>query len=653
MDHSPKMVALPASKIMDTTSRSSAFPVFLTASFRTRRIKCDEEKPSCLRCARSYRVCQGYPDSMAVTMPIRPGANETRREALLSYRPQIISSPSRALTIGCIRSERQRNLAQFGLSLLSLDSFSRFGAAGIVLNTLLPQLCLTIPSICVAATALGAVHQLRGSPNLDNPTEEAFAASQYQMALRAMQRDLYTQPDGPIPLIMMCFILSVAEILWQQETNAIIHLRAASQLLQIRRNAQLLSRSTRRDTFDTDLRSTEDEIGIILRTVDFQICSYAPSRPPDLPAISVPPVLPSVTDISTAHITLIQLAHTCYDFTRTAYKFKYQPQSANPSIYIEQGRHVAHLSTWLEQLNLAIIPTLHASPTDPTQATSCYDALTLRMTALSILIHLSCILTPYETAFNAHAPHFQQIVTDGEAVMSMRQREAGLSLEGTGPYHFRTGPGIVQPLFLTAFKYRHRHYRRRAITLLSTVGREGPWSGRREARITSRLMELEEMRSRDSSRRAHDTQSTTTEVHAGARENIEERLPVPSSTAPPLAGRGDFDSSRAVTERVQALRTGKSSTEPRETVSEQTSYVPLLELPESALINNMGMSSDTSNGRPSHRVIVRFTKCHDMKAMLSYPCGHGIGQTQNLDSHILGPCINNPFWDRWEEVLEF
>lgn len=593
---------------------------------------------------------------MADTMAIMPVANETRREAVSSHRPQIISSPSQALTIGCVRSERQRGLAQCGLSLLSLDSFSRFGAAGAVFNTLLPQLCLTIPSICVAATALGAVHQLRASSNLDNPIEEAFAASQYQMALRAMQRDLYTQPDGPIPLIMICFILSVAEILWQQEANAIIHLRAASKLLRIRRNAQLSSRSARRDTFNTDLRSTEDEIGIILRTVDFQICSYAPSKPPDLPAISVPPVLPFVTDINTAQITLIQLVHTCYDFTRTAYKFKYQPRSANPSIYIEQGRNVAHLSTWLEQLNLAIIPALRDSPTDPPQSTSYYHALTLRMTALSILIHLSCILTPYETAFNAHAPHFQQIVADGEAIMSIRHREAGLSFEGTGPYRFRTGPGLIQPLFLTAFKYRHRLYRRRAITLLSTVGREGPWSGRREARITSRLMELEEMWSRDSSLGARDTQSTTTEVHAGARENIEEGLWIPSSTAPPLAGRGDFDLSRSVTdipETAQAPRTGESSTEPREIILEQASRVPMLELPESALINNMGMSSDTPEGQPCHRVIVRFSKCLDMKAMLSYPCGHGTGQTQNLDSHILGPCVNNPLWDRWEEVLEF
>jgi len=38
--------------------------VCLTIYHRARRIKCDEDKPGCVRCARSGRVCEGYLDKV-------------------------------------------------------------------------------------------------------------------------------------------------------------------------------------------------------------------------------------------------------------------------------------------------------------------------------------------------------------------------------------------------------------------------------------------------------------------------------------------------------------------------------------------------------------------------------------------------------------
>lgn len=198
----------------------------LTTDFRARRIKCDEDKPACLRCARSGRICKGYPQREAnrTSAPI-PLIAESRAAGLLDHRPPIKSNPSWALKIGHVGSERQHRLAQVGIDLLSLDSSGQFGAAGRVLNILLPQLCLSVPTVHVTAAALGAVCEMQASCSSGSPADRAFVASEYHSALRAMQRDLCTQPHGPIPLIMICLILSVAEILLQQESNALFHLR--------------------------------------------------------------------------------------------------------------------------------------------------------------------------------------------------------------------------------------------------------------------------------------------------------------------------------------------------------------------------------------------------------------------------------------------
>jgi len=47
--------------------------------------------------------------------------------------------------------------------------------------------------------------------------------------------------------------------------------------------------------------------------------------------------------------------------------------------------------------------------------------------------------------------------------MSVKHREADDSVKEIDGQRFTTGPGLIQPLFLTAYKYRHPLHRRRAV----------------------------------------------------------------------------------------------------------------------------------------------------------------------------------------------
>jgi len=137
-----------------------------------------------------------------------------------------------------------------------------------------------------AAITLGAVYNMQAFYGSGLQVDEAFAASHYRLALRSSRQDLMTQPHGPIPLILICLMLSVAEVFLQQESNALFHIGGAFKLLRHRKNVRLASRPARASTSNTDFHYPEDAVETIFRTVDFQTSSYAMSKTPELPSNS-------------------------------------------------------------------------------------------------------------------------------------------------------------------------------------------------------------------------------------------------------------------------------------------------------------------------------------------------------------------------------
>lgn len=99
---------------------------------------------------------------------------------------------------------------------------------------------------------------------------------------------------------------------------------------------------------------------------------------------------------------------------------------------------------------------------------------------------------PHEMSYDIHASAFRQILLDAEAVLSTRSAKEDLPDRPLGHLRFSIGPGIIQPLYVVAEKYRESSWRRRAISCLSGAGLEGPWNGPREAAAALRLAQHEE-----------------------------------------------------------------------------------------------------------------------------------------------------------------
>jgi hypothetical protein len=578
-----------------------------------------------------------------------------------SYRRN--NPPLFALLDRCNKSFAQERLARVGVDLLSHGLSDQFEFTVSIFDILLPQLSHAIPSVNAAAAALGAIYELQSTASSTGKSDErnAIAATQYSLAIKAMQQDLQVQRFGTVPLLMICMLLACSELLLRRRSYSLMHIQAGFKLLEERRatfaSAMSASKSSSSSspvdspstTSDAPL-SDEDEIFLLFRTFDIHSSTYADRRMPTMPPprLWLPPaVLSENLDPRTMGLDLISTIHSCLYFTSTAGQYKYLPASQVPaSILIEQGRHLGVLNAWLTRLDRYVMHRSILGTSAPrVNPKSRTHLLMLRNMCLSTIIFASTILSPYETAWDDYSWYFEEIISGAEEILSSRSRARSRSwspdLNGQSKsdpdrtysgntdfaFTFTPLPGVIQPLCLTAFKYRHSSYRRRAAQLMRCAGREGPWIGELVAAVAERLIEVEES-------------------HA---------LP---------EGEAEAD-------EISALLWGD--------VGEDIIKGPA-SIPENARISGAGMDAninrnkgpgehDSKNwtARRSGETRARFFRCRDVEGMLEAGLGVGVEDgagipwaeaVQEYVDHG-SPNAGRPvwrderYWEDWNEVLKF
>jgi hypothetical protein len=391
---------------------------------------------------------------------------------------------------GFRKQPEQDRLAQLGCKILATGTFRGLGSGTSIWNRLLPQLSNAIPSVNAAAAALGAIYEASLLPNAASVVSRHRAATLYGTAIHHIQQDLSSQLHGPVPLLMSCALLASVELLRNRQSNALAHLQGALRILCIRDQLLLAGTpgqvpSTHGSGHDGDTTPVEDNLSLMFMTLDIQKASYALGQAPDL-AVSKRQRLPhassTMRDLNDAELQLVRIVHSCYHFTAQASYFKYFPRTDIPTdIGLEQGRHIASLCLWLETFNYSFLHWNHNFSFD-----SLAQALILRSQCLSTFIYVATVLNANETGYDLHGPRFQRIVQDATTVL------AGDSAISPELWSFRPSPGIIQPLFFTAIKYRQGSWRRQAIKLLQQCGREGPFDGKILAPVASRAVQIEE-----------------------------------------------------------------------------------------------------------------------------------------------------------------
>ncbi|CZR45146.1 uncharacterized protein FPRO_15679 [Fusarium proliferatum ET1] len=467
------MVEATKPKRTRTNVKQSKFGCF---TCKARRIKCDEGKPACQRCLISKRECQGYPrgaysdsDSTASTAlslvsasssPSDTSSPQSPSETIIStmrslaFNPYSLSSPF--VDLGCtvlVQSPRR----------------ARNNVEHTFWSRTVPQLAQSIPSVRAAIEAFGTSYSeyvLR-----DTSTRPGFETTKrYSMALRLVQQDLATMPNGPIPCVVACIFLGFVEALQQRLNKALVHLQGTFSLMMSLTDKQLLAE------VDTD------SLVLLLKKLDLHVATYAVSHPPNLP--TKPFVMGDVLQSYPPDGSLFKILHSSYHFTAKAFRYKYTSRRMiPPELLIEQGRQLSNLKQWLSRNEIL-----------PNTDTESHESLiVLRSQCLAALINTAAILEPRETAYDCYGPEFEEIITSiGTLLMSKCLQGAPRRETQDWLPSFVPEMGIIHPLYFTAKKYRSPFWRRKALSLILKSGKEGPWCAETEGSLVAAIINAEE-----------------------------------------------------------------------------------------------------------------------------------------------------------------
>ncbi|EEU38290.1 uncharacterized protein NECHADRAFT_66960 [Fusarium vanettenii 77-13-4] len=453
-----------------TNVKQSKFGCF---TCKARRVKCDEAKPSCRRCLTAQRHCQGYPrgapsesssSPSTITASSALSSSPTSRLSSASSSPPIflipdLLSPSSPLAkLACtvlVQSPRRAK------NKLELEFWSRT----------VPQLTHSVPSVQAAVEAFGACYKdyvLGG----DSTTAGLETTKRYIKALKLAQLDLSTLQHGPLPCMIACLLLASIEAIQQRLYSGHVHLNGALALM--------ASHSSEEATPMIDM-----EYVSLFRKLDLHIATYAIGVAPHLPP--QPPITADELLSGPPDKSLSRVLHSCYHFISAGYVYKYTSRRIiPPELLIEQGRQLSNMRQWLEYNQV---------PSSPTKNNAVQDEslLVLRTQCLAALVYASCVLDPRETAYDCFGPEFEEIVTLVEALSPSTDQDQALQHGDLSTLlSYTPEMGIIHPLYFVARKYRHRRWRRRALSLLIKSGREGPWCGEIEGAAASSVIWAEE-----------------------------------------------------------------------------------------------------------------------------------------------------------------
>ena len=166
-------------------------------------------KPSCLRCIKASRNCEGYEN---------PSTDD-------------ICGELSSLRFNSSQDVERVRLSSLGCVSLHLGSLSQQSAAATFWRKTLPQMGQTHPLVGVSMTALGAAMELR-----QRRVQESIlaAACRYEDALRRIRENLLSKERHSIPLVVACMLLAMADVLIGQEESALSHLEGTLALLRQR-----------------------------------------------------------------------------------------------------------------------------------------------------------------------------------------------------------------------------------------------------------------------------------------------------------------------------------------------------------------------------------------------------------------------------------
>lgn len=433
--------------------RRSREILFNSLILQCRRVKCDETKPSCLRCVTTKRICEGYE-----------------------------AAPRNALTFDSMKDEERRAFLFFR----SQTARRIFGHRDV--DDWLPillQIGHRETPVKHVITAVASLHESieLGSQNWKHAqiSAQMLALRHYMSATKAVQIESPDMSRRPDIILILCILFICFEQFRSGDAACVVHLKAGFKLLYWWRHRTTTYSSLQEYSRPT-LNFINNQITPILQRLRVQFSLCMDSRHA-LKDIGVPLCLP----YPALPASYISLNHARQDFDQVMnYIFSSSERGVMTVDHNELPRRgpSAVLRLWKTALDASEFA-----------ESSTLQEYTIKL--LNLYYHVSIIIaeTCYsgsEMTFDHYTDHFQIAVELCESITTFNSW--GKELQDFGLL-FSFDLGITPPMFFVASRCRHPEIRRRAVKMMlesQSNSYRGAWRDRYSGLCAQRMMEIEE-----------------------------------------------------------------------------------------------------------------------------------------------------------------
>ena len=466
---------------------------------RIRRVKCDEDKPSCLRCRSTGRTCDGYTAN-------KPDFQRQDSALILKFSSGAVL-PRAALPIVHGDEKEQRSFSFFCNKTVAV--FSDYCDLGFW-DRLVLQVSNSQPAVRHAIVALGALHEsfeysgdMSWGDDLRDPNL-LFSIQQYIKSIAYLQKYLSMEKGKSIEITLICCALFISiETLHGNFDATTRHLLSGSKIL-----SDWLSSSDR-----TKSSTVQDDLLPIFIRLSVQVKSITDTNLPLLnhDSVRLQPVPRRFTTLQEARNHLYTQMNNLFNFIQIDEIFLYlPPQTASGAVSEVQAveDHKAREESFMfsssrtpEEIEIATreINRLHnvlqqwlqtfeaflSQSTPKMNSRELSGAILLKLHHITAYLILATSQSRLQTVFDTYLPCFEKIVSLSASLIAAIDT-GGFNFQTT---KFRIDIGVIGPLYLVATRCREPLLRRKAVQLLR---REGAWDREAAALVADRIIRLEE-----------------------------------------------------------------------------------------------------------------------------------------------------------------
>lgn len=434
-----------------------------------RRVKCDQQRPTCQRCITSGRQCGGY-EAFLIAKPT------TASDGTLSLK--YIRPSEHPFSV---EASEQVAFEYFKIRLLQ-DIAGPFDPS-LWYRVILPLTAIE-PSIWHACLAVGASATQKISDTTELDVQHALRY--YGKAIRALQHNISGEELVPIETTLANCLLFVAfEFLQEGWLQAQSHL--ASGLRIICEKGFKAGASSSMDTTEMDLLLQA------FQRLDVQM-SFFTSSSPGLYHLNGSAQARDViegTGFESIAVANRALQGHLGDMRQLVFAIETERFSNKcgeirilDQFQMEAARQLIALKDWITSLNILLADSAGANDQKAGKI------LKSQYICCRLLIS-TCLTDGHELRWDRFLPDFERLLDLAEDALP--NPASSMLSDHSHLRKFSIDMGVIGPLYFTALKCREPALRRRAITLLQTCNhQEGSWNGPICASLAASVVGLEE-----------------------------------------------------------------------------------------------------------------------------------------------------------------